>query len=475
MTDQSSDMDYPPTHIEVVPGLSAPQPGPDAELPPPAGHSASENDSKGKNKRMASDMEVASSDGDSTRPPSPIRIVFRVKNRLPYDAPVWNDDFTAAEYVSAIADVPKASFVAYKAILRHPNLFFQFTLRLPPQDLLKLYSIDKEFHWRCNKYNTSLIYDHAKYHAPAAASVFAPQLFPRFCISDPVLKPMDNRTHLARDIPSLRWVKLVMYRDNIVRQILTLLALEGHIFPRDMATVLMKFWVLMETETIAGRQAQLANPDNWSDADLHLFCLFLLKLDMRFGNPITGQGECALSRLVLVQSRLTFLRNVLLGRELKTYKELHVRVYHSFNDQTINQNVMDMWFDMEDDDGFGDEAYRHGWNFLSQEGWVEDGADLPTGVDMLLEECVTRDLKIESLCVDFFMYGYVDSATGKNISIPVFGNEKKLVYVKEGWPREHERAEAWERAKRVEAKKRAMYAELWERAKRELLMPRNIC
>lgn len=123
---------------------------------------------------------------------------------------------------------PNECFNIYKAILRLTTHFFQFAICLPSATIVDLYAIDKEFHYRFNNYSTSIVSDYASYHAPRAAFIFSWIMFPELCISDPLLKPMAGRSDLARDIPSLRWTKMVIYRDRVTRGILTCLGLEGH-------------------------------------------------------------------------------------------------------------------------------------------------------------------------------------------------------------------------------------------------------
>lgn len=77
--------------------------------------------------------------------------------------------------------------------------------------------------------------------SPHAALIFSWIMFPELCISDPLLKPMDGRSHLARDIPSLRWTKMVIYRDRVTRGISTHPGPEGHRFPRGTRVTLTKF------------------------------------------------------------------------------------------------------------------------------------------------------------------------------------------------------------------------------------------
>ncbi|KAF2021214.1 hypothetical protein BU24DRAFT_457216 [Aaosphaeria arxii CBS 175.79] len=307
---------------------------------------------------------------------------------------------------------PSTTFNIYKAILRHPNLFFQFTLRLPPATLLDLYAIDKEFHYRFNKHGVSLIHDFAKYHAPDAAYVFTWTLWPNLCISDPSLKPMDRRSHLSRDIPSLRWTKLVIFRDRIVRHILTLLALEGHRVPRATGRALMKLWLLMETKTQAARVKLVRNPAVLADEDILLLHLFLTKLDMRFSDPVQGRGMGELSHMLLCQRNLIPLRDVLAGK---------TRLDFDNSTDLARRTYLTGWFDRAFvpwiDDELENGVPESEWALMNREYWDDEGRPMEFAIDLVGMEGVRRGLNVHRWALSFLTYGYVDLEKGKNVGI----------------------------------------------------------
>lgn len=308
---------------------------------------------------------------------------------------------------------PKPEFNVFKAVLRHPNLFFQFALRLPPRAMMDLYAIDKEFHYRLNKYSVSIIHDYAAYHAPEACDVFSFVLYPELCISDPLLKPMDGRIHLARDVPGLRWTKMVIYKDKVVREILTLLGMEGHRVPRGTSKMLMKYWVLMEVKHQAAREAFLRERQIWSDEDILLFQLFSVKLDMRFADPIQGQGICELSHLLLTQKSLTPLRDMLSGKKTYNYEEIAEMTIKTYLSEDLDTETH-TWLDDEVENGIlADE-----WGLLRQEGWDVMGAPMECAVDLVIKEGIRRRLNVQQYCLDFVLYGYVDMQSGRNEPIP---------------------------------------------------------
>ncbi|KAH7135293.1 hypothetical protein B0J11DRAFT_413328, partial [Dendryphion nanum] len=324
-------------------------------------------------------------------------------------------------------------FDIYKAIMNHSNLFFQFALRLPMSSLIDLYSIDKDFHWRFNKHGHSLIHDYIRYNSKEASLIFSSMLAPKLCISDPTLKPMDGRHHLSRDIPSIRWIKMVMHRDTVLREIMTYLALDGYRFPRTTFTTLAKFWALMEFRKQAQREAFVSDLKVWTDADIYRFQHFLVKLDMRFGNPIHGKGMCQLSRLLLSQRSMTVLRDILAGYIPMDYVSLCEMVIRTIPTQQLD-NTTDPWINQ---DVGGLIPFRE-WGVMSQEDWKQSGKRLDFGVDLVIMEGIKRELHVEASFADFVASGFIDSNTGKNRGLLGMGKDHYTLAMQPGRPKEEE-------------------------------------
>ncbi|KAF2246011.1 hypothetical protein BU26DRAFT_532702 [Trematosphaeria pertusa] len=386
---------------------------------------------KGKGKRPAEDMDVDASATSTTpqTPPSTTPQVIRRHwhRRRNVAATVWGPSLPG----QASSKQPQR-FNLYKAILRHPNLFFQFAIRLPITTIIDLYAIDKEFHYRFNKYSTSIVSDYTSYHAPHAAFIFSWIMFPELCISDPLLKPMDGRPHLARDIPSLRWAKMVLYRDNVVRGILTCLALEGLRVPRETHTTLIKYWLLMEIRTTAMRQAFLSDSKIWTDTDIIFFQLFLVKLDMLFQDPVLGSGMCELSHLLLTQKSLSLLYNILKGKTVLDYDDLTDMLIRTYLMDDLDTDTH-TWLDDEVENGVPEES----WGLMCREQWCTDGARMEPAVDMVTMEGIKRGLHVHKWLLDFMLYGFMDDETEENLPCPrKWRADKKVVVPSEGWPAE---------------------------------------
>ncbi|KAL6704516.1 hypothetical protein ACN47E_008145 [Coniothyrium glycines] len=390
-------------------------------------------DAKGKNKRPADNVPTITTT-DST-PDSPPRVLRRHHHRRRnVAASIWGAELplphTPTSSAPSTSQTPKPPFNIYKALLRHPNLFFQFALRLPYPLITSLYAIDKEFHYRLNKYSVSLIHDYTRYHAPAAGYIFSWVLYPELCISDPMLRPMDGRAWLARDVPGFRWVGMVLWRDKVVRGILGVLAREGHRVPRAAKEAVMKLWCVMEMQRGKVREAFLRDEAIWTDGDVLLVQLVLLKLDMLFADSVLGNGACALGHLLLSQKSLSTLWKVLSGRLRLDYDQTTEMVIRTYSMEDLDTDTHP-WLDDEVDNGVPEEE----WGLLSREGWHVDGARMENAVDMVIIEGIRRGLDVQQYYLDFVLYGYTDVSSGRNLpAVRKWRVNQALTTAKDGWP-----------------------------------------
>jgi hypothetical protein len=391
--------------------------------------------SKGKGKRPVSDTSPPLISYKDTLPrlhkPPHITVLSRQRHRRRnVAATVWGPQLPMAPH-----KLPGLPFNVYKALLRHPNLFFQFAIRLDTEILTELYAIDKEFHFRFNKYSISIIAEHASYHAHEAAYIFSWVLLPDLCISDPMLRPMDGRPHLARDIPSLRWVKMVVHRDSIVRGILTDLGEHGLRVPAGTKVALMKFWLLMEMKRMNLRTAFLSDKKVWTDDELLYLLHFVVKLDMRILHPVFGNGMCALSHMMLTQKTLTELHDLLKSNGDFDYDDGSLMIVKTYPAEDLDIDTH-TWLEDEVDNGVPFE--QHG--MMCREDWHMDGDRLEPALDMVVVEATRRGLQPQRYLLEWTLYGFVDQDTMTNIPAPRKWRHEKAIHVpRETWPRETER------------------------------------
>jgi hypothetical protein len=356
-------------------------------------------------KRNADELSPSSSSSASSINPRDLpRITHRHHARFKPDS--FNE----------LPNLPPPPFNILKALIRHQNLFFQFAYRLDAATLTDLYAIDKEFHYRFNKYCLGLTYEHAKYWAPIASHIFTPGFFPHLCIADPMRRPMRRRPHLARDVPSLRWAKLVIFRSNVVREILTLLAIEGLRVPKEAEGVMHKLWMLMEQRNENTRYIYLNDRSIWRDEDLWLANLLMVKLDMRFGDPVSGKGICELSGMLLAHKSMTTLLRVLRGwlltRPGQDYDQLRAMLKRTFFDDDLLVDEAP-WLDDEEDSR--NVVREEEWGILHSENWSWEGPFMADAPALLVEECMKRRLPIQKHYLDFVLYGFLDEETGDDL------------------------------------------------------------
>jgi hypothetical protein len=386
--------------------------------------------SKGKAKRPASDTSSPPPTPQNLQQPPTVVRRNRHRRRV-VAAEVWGPQLPMAPHKA-----PGQKFNVYKAVLRHPNLFFQFAIRLDIDTLVELYAIDKEFHFRFNQYSISIIAELASYHAPEAAYIFSWIMFPDLCISDPMLRPMDGRPHLARDIPSLRWVKMVIHHDYIVCSILSDLAEHGLRVPAGTKVALMKFWLLIGMKRMNLRTAFLSGEQGvWTDAELLNLLHFVVKLDMRITHPVFGNGMCTLSHMLLTQKTLTTLHTFLKGKAVLDYDDVSEMLVRTYPHDELDLDTH-TWLEDEIDNGVPNE--EHG--MLCHEDWDTDGDRLEPALDIVIMEAINRGLRPQYRNMEWMMYGFVSPASGTNIPAPQRSrHDNKLCVPTEPWPTEIER------------------------------------
>lgn len=98
-------------------------------------------------------------------------------------------------------------------------------LTLP--SLIDLYAISKAFHHTFNKHATAFILSNMRTWAPRADQIFPWRCYQSLCIKDPVKKQkskpavdgadIERLGELSRDVPSLRWLQMVIWREGITK------------------------------------------------------------------------------------------------------------------------------------------------------------------------------------------------------------------------------------------------------------------
>lgn len=158
------------------------------------------------------------------------------------------------------------SFNIFEAFLSHTDLLILVVGHLASPDLLNLYAMSAPFHYAMNSNWMTFILASTKRHAPNADKIFPWYCFRRLNMSDPAARisrvlDRSNRTSLlpqdqkaggvkikqeeeleraaeelnvrkaVAEVPGFRWLKMVTYREAVVREIVGYMAYYGHKLP----------------------------------------------------------------------------------------------------------------------------------------------------------------------------------------------------------------------------------------------------
>jgi len=149
--------------------------------------------------------------------------------------------------------LPGFRFSIFNALLSHTDVLINVVRYLAPRTLVYLYSISAPFHYIVNSHFTQFILASIELWAPRADWFFPWRCYRELCIDDPALRRptqkwkgfWDRKTAKidahkdatmsgmeapfgVKAVPSFRWLKMVVYREIIAREIVAWLAVAGH-------------------------------------------------------------------------------------------------------------------------------------------------------------------------------------------------------------------------------------------------------
>ena len=275
-------------------------------------------------------------------------------------------------------------FNIFKELLGYPELIHEITSQFELDDLINLYSISRDFHELVNGHFTAMIVAQAQVRAPESAKVFAFKCYRSLCIFDPMRRQNEERKERIRDVPGFRWLRMILHRENVVDEIIKSLAMEGHRLPRPTSRVIKQIWFLMDLPDSKRRVGVAHNPELWVDIDLYLAFMFFMKLDMRFTDPVDGNREVGLRKLMMAQRSLVVLDRVLKRKQLRDQYDL-LRMYAE-------------WRVVPTQNAPRTEVFGVPWRELGRlqcEGWKPGSQRLLRPDEVIIREAVRRDLNFE--------------------------------------------------------------------------------
>ncbi|KAK4127642.1 hypothetical protein N657DRAFT_687881 [Parathielavia appendiculata] len=308
------------------------------------------------------------------------------------------------------------------------ELIVEVCKHLRPLDTVHLYSISKDFHRTISKHMRSSIFAWANYMAPAATRIYSSPVYHRWFVPDPAgrrvtpadqelsrtqpgqarldgQEPLNENEGEVRKIPGLMWLQMVVGREMRVRDIIACLARRGHRLPEGSHVTLKKIWLIMDAATSQARMILLNNPVFFTDEDLYIAQLFMVKLVLAFNNPIFGPQSSSLMRLMMGQRGLTPLWQLLRGKKYRTATEIRqLKLRYDVVPEQVDENL----------------ATQHGVSIdelgvVHFEGWGQ-GPDHLLRPDQLIPlEAARRQLDLDRCIDEMMIFGHVDFGTGNSL------------------------------------------------------------
>ncbi|RDL36414.1 uncharacterized protein BP5553_05766 [Venustampulla echinocandica] len=293
-----------------------------------------------------------------------------------------------------------------------PELNVELAKHLQLNDFVSLYAISNDFHCAVNSQLTSVMVNLSHRLAPESAEIFRFTFYDDLCTTDPMKHPHPVIPSAIRRVPSIRWLRMVIHRDKAVRDILACMARQGHRMPQGMSMTLKKMWLLMDISTNRHR-VQFMHGKSWTDSDLYNVQMFVVKLDMRFNDPIDGPGTDHMRKLFLGQRGLSPLCKLLKRTGFTTTEDilkLAVKYSHQVRPEHKGYSI---WGVPPQDIGTG-----------HLEGWGKGNTHLMRPDELVMRESVRRGLGLKQHIMNMMLWGYIDPVTTQNT--PATAEEKYM-------------------------------------------------
>lgn len=299
-------------------------------------------------------------------------------------------------------------FNIFQALLKYSELTFEMITHLEPDDLLSLYSISRDFHGLANTRFTTMILSLAQRRASESSQIFPFRCYRSLCIRDPMQRANAAKSQFeVRFVPGFHWLRMVVFRERTVDEIVACLEQEGLMLPQAATLTIKKIWFTIDLSTNDLRDRLMHNEKFWTDQDLYLAHLFITKLDMFFTCPITGDADLGLRKMLLGQRSLSTLAAVLKRDKMQNeYEMLKMAIEWNHRPSMLQLQL--------DQPLLGVPMIKVGT--LQYEGWGINRGVLFHQIDTLVTlEGLRRGLDMPSHILDMVLYGFVDKGPGLDI------------------------------------------------------------
>jgi hypothetical protein len=140
------------------------------------------------------------------------------------------------------------NFNIFPAILLYPELCFHLVTHLPLNSLVALYAISRDFHTILDSRFTTVILSQSLAKAPESSRIFPFRCYAHLCRKDPASRiphpdPVKAMAGISRAVPSFRWLRMVLWREKVVHEIVAIMAEDGVPLPSRCSLALKRMWV----------------------------------------------------------------------------------------------------------------------------------------------------------------------------------------------------------------------------------------
>lgn len=316
----------------------------------------------------------------------------------------------------------KPGFNLLESVCSSVWLAVEVTKHLRVSDIVNLYSTSKTFHSLLNGHWQSSIFAWAEHMAPSSFRIFYWKFFGCYARADPSgttweapglfadafprppwakQRPVTARDKTVRSVPGLRYLAMLVKREVRVRDILAVMARNGHRLPSKCHEAVKKMWMLMDLPTNTLRRAFIRSTQLWTPEDIYNAQMFVTKLQMLFNEPISGpNAPLAVETILGARQGLTPLWQFLRGKEYTELLEaIQMRVRYLASHQALRRSQT--W-----EQHYGVPQWQLGTGHL--EGWGQGNIHLSRPDELLIEEAARRGINLKDHMTYMTFWGHVD-------------------------------------------------------------------
>ncbi|TKA29494.1 hypothetical protein B0A50_03507 [Salinomyces thailandicus] len=184
-------------------------------------------------------------------------------------------------------------FSIINAFLRNNDLLLNLVSYLTIPSLINLYAISKGFHYILNSNYMTFILSNVRTWAPSAPTIFPWRCYKPLCVHDPQLRKKSSMVgrHLTaqyqdlRDVPSLKWLQMVVWRQGVCKDMLIQLATKGLRSPTGTLDAVSRMWFILDLPLNSQRIALCRSQAYITNRTIYLSTAFFLKIDMALTDP----------------------------------------------------------------------------------------------------------------------------------------------------------------------------------------------